>query len=191
MALRQPPFQYFEEMCSSYRLSCLQVERSGLLSPAQAIEVGMFLGLDTFDQTWVAFQYDLEFRIQHLDGPGYSERWSLSGWVLDWIPPGSVTIDGFELEYGVGNPDSVFNSASEAIRSSDWFSDSNDSEPSFSYLEGYNSDDTGDLGVYFDGDGVLRINQNQLEDEASDHSGGLGDNLESDLETHSDGSDGQ
>eukprot|EP00435_Cladocopium_sp_Y103_P010242 s5397_g2.t1 len=129
MALRHPPFQSFEEMCSSYRLSCLQLERSGCLSPAQAIEVGISLGLHSYDKTYVAFQDNLEFRIQHLEGPGFSERYSLSGWVLEWIPPGSVTLDGFELEYGVGNSDRVFNSASEAIRSSHWFSDSDESEP--------------------------------------------------------------
>ena len=37
-----------------------------------------------------------------------------------------MTVDGFELQYGVGSSESIFNSASEAIRSSDWFSDSNE-----------------------------------------------------------------
>jgi hypothetical protein len=71
-------------------------------------------------------QYNLEFGFQHLEGLGYSERLSLRGWVLEWIPPSSVTVDGFELQYGVGSSESIFNSASEAIRSSDWFSDSNE-----------------------------------------------------------------
>ena len=121
MALRHPPFQSFDEMCSSYRLSCLRLERSGSLSPAQAIEVGVLLGLHIYDRTYVAFQYNLGLRIQHLEGPGDSERWTFSGWVLEWIPSGSVAIDGFELQYGLGTSESIFNSASEAIRSSDWF----------------------------------------------------------------------
>ena len=78
--------------------------------------------------------------------------WTLSGWVVEWIPPGSVTVDDFELQYGVGDPESIYNSATEAIRSADWFSDSNsesNSEFSDSDLP-VESDDSRDSRAYYD-----------------------------------------
>lgn len=85
-------------------LSSLSLQRSGFLSAELTPFVCRLLDLPSVDTWWVVEMYGCKFQFEQLPDGGYSNKWDLLGWRIEYAPPGAVLAHvGISIEYGLGD----------------------------------------------------------------------------------------